>query len=146
MHVVTEEFPELVVGDLSDEGRATAEGGDARRGVAGATAGDELRGAHMFEEPVGFLAVDQPHGPLHQAFPDQKILFSLRQNVDDRVSDRQHVELRLGHEPSLQGTTGGLANRRADGKWSAGPRTLASRGGRMGAECCVLDQRRIATT
>ena len=100
MHVVAEEFSELVVGHLADEGGAPAEGGDAGGGVAGAAAGDELRRAHMVEEPVGLLAVDQPHRALHQAFANQKILFRMRQHVDDRVPDRQHVELRLGH-PTL---------------------------------------------
>ena len=118
LHVVAEELSELVVGDLADEGGAPAEGGDARRGVAGAAAGDELRRAHVAEEPVGLRAVDQPHRALHQAFANQKILFRMRQHVDDRVADRQHVELRLGHPDPASETTrppsgsgGGLANR-----------------------------------
>ena len=118
VHVVAEEFSELVVGDLADEGGAPAEGGDAGGGVAGAAAGDELRRPHMIEQPVGFLAVDQPHRALHQAFANQKILFRMRQHVDDRVSDRQHVELRLGHEPSLLKRRVALANRR--GEWQIG--------------------------
>ena len=97
LHVVAEEAAELVVGDLADEGGAPAEGGDAGGGVAGAAAGDQLRRAHMAVEPVGLRAVDQPHRALHQALADEKILFRMRQHVDDRVADRQHVELRFGH-------------------------------------------------
>ena len=101
VHVVAEEFSELVIGDLADEGGATTEGGDACRRVAGAAAGDELRRPHMGEQPVGFLAVDQAHRALHQAFAHQEILFCLRQHIDDRVPDRQHVEPQLSHAAPL---------------------------------------------
>ena len=101
MHVVAEESAELVVRHLADEGGAPAEGGDARRRVPGAAAGDQLRRPHVIVEPVGLLAVDQPHRALHQALAHEKVLFRLRQHVDDRVADRQHVEFRLGHAPPL---------------------------------------------
>jgi hypothetical protein len=57
----------------------------------------------MAVESLRLRPVDQPHGALHQALADQKILLGMRQHVDDGIADRQHVESRFCHlSPPVQ--------------------------------------------
>ena len=95
--VVTVESAELVGRDLADEGRAAAERGDARGGIAGAAAADLVRRAHVRIEPLGLVGVDQPHGALGQPLARQEIVAGFCDHVDDGVADAQDIEARFGH-------------------------------------------------
>ena len=96
--VVPIEFAELVGRDLADEARAAAERRDARRGVAGRSAADLMRRAHVRIEPLRFLGVDQPHRPLDQALRVEELVGRVGDHVDDGIADAQHVEAGVGHE------------------------------------------------
>jgi hypothetical protein len=97
LHVVAVEFAEDVVGDLSDEGRPAAEGGDAGGRIAGRPAGGLDRRAHVVVEPVGLGRVDQPHRAFGEALAHQEILLRAGDDVDNGIADAEDVVSEVGH-------------------------------------------------
>ena len=74
--VLREDLAERVVPHLADEGRAPAEGGDARRRVGGAAARDDLRRPHGGVERFGARLVDQRHRALGEVVRDEEIVLA----------------------------------------------------------------------
>ena len=95
--VVTEDAAQMVVRDLAEIGRPPAEAGHARRRVGRASAGSLDRRAHRRIKMLGAVRVDQVHRALDDVLRDEEILLRLRDDVDDGVADRQHVETRFTH-------------------------------------------------
>ena len=93
-NVVGEDLAELIVGDLAEIGGLAAEARHARRRIAGAAAGSFERRPHARIEKFGSIGIDQVHRALDDAVVDQEIIVAARDDIDDRIADRQHVETR----------------------------------------------------
>ena len=98
VHVVAVDVAELVVGDLADEGGAAAEGGHARRGIAGAAARGLDRRAHERRRAAPIpLARPGAWTPLISFCADEEVLLGRGDDVDDGVADAEHVEAGFCH-------------------------------------------------
>ncbi len=99
--VMGEYLAELILGNLAEIGGLATEIGDAGGRIAGAAAGGLHRGAHHTVKPLGTLRIDQVHGALGDGVVDQELVVAARNNVDDRIADRQDIELAHGVRGSV---------------------------------------------
>jgi len=97
VHVVREDGPELVVGDLADEGCVEAQRRCSRHAVRGRPAADLAPRAHRRIEVVCLLLAQQSHRALGESALVEERIIAGRDDVDDRIADRHDVEDRGGH-------------------------------------------------
>ena len=95
--VVGEDLPELVVGDLADEGGLEPERGQARDRVRRRTAAELASRPHGFVKLGGLGFVDQPHRPLGHADARHELVAGIGDHVDDGVADGENVKAMLAH-------------------------------------------------
>ena len=97
-HVLGKHVAQPVLGHLAHKCGASAERGDARRGVAGAATGKlQPAGRHLGIEVSGAIAVDQVHDALVHALAGKKLARHRGNDIDDSIADGKNVEAGLGH-------------------------------------------------
>ena len=96
-HVVRENRAELVVRDLPDEGGVEAQRRDAGHAVGRRPAADLARRAHRRVERVACFGVSNCIEPLVRPCAVEEGVVGGRDDVDDRVADRDNVEARGSH-------------------------------------------------
>ena len=90
--VVREHLAERVVGDAPDVRGLAAERRDPGRGVRGRAARRLRRRAHLRVDLVGAGGVDHRHRAALDAGAGDEVVGLVRQHVDQRVAQREHVE------------------------------------------------------
>lgn len=90
-NVVAEMRTHIVRLDLADEGRLAAQSRDAHRRVGRRTAGNDRGTAHIGIERLGTHLVDEVHGALHDAVPEEEIVLRAGDDIDNGVAEREHV-------------------------------------------------------
>ena len=97
-HVMPEDFTELVVGDLADEGGPQPQCSQAGRRVSGGAAADLPARAHRVVQAHRLGLVDQAHRSLVKSLLAEEGVVSVGDDIDDGVADAEHVIAGLGHE------------------------------------------------
>ena len=103
-HVVAEHVTEIIVVDLADVARRSAQAGDSDHCV-GRRSTAHLNGSSErcieLDSTVGF---DQGHGPLVEVVRVEKLLGHMGNDIDERISDSDDSELRCsGVESAIGG-------------------------------------------
>ena len=91
--------PQMVFGDLAEEGGTRSEARKAGCRVAGATARCFDGRSHARVKKIGALGVDQIHGALDDAVVDKEPVIRPSYDVDDGIADAKDVK--LGHAELL---------------------------------------------
>ena len=118
--VVAVEVAELVGRDLADEAGASAERGNARRGIAGRSAADLARRAHMRRRAARPPPRRSAASTLGHALRCKKVVVGVGDHVDDGIADAQDVEARSVMQSP------GLTGKRAPSRAFSRRRNLAS--------------------
>ena len=90
-NVVGEDAAQLILGHLAEIGRLATEACDACRRVARAAAGSFDGRSHARIEQFGALGVDEVHRCLGYIVVDEKVFFAPRDDINDRIANRQDV-------------------------------------------------------
>ena len=96
-HVVGEDFAQLVVAHLADEGALQAEQRCARQRVRRRSAGDFARLAHRVVQPRRALGIDQRHSAAIEAKLGNEFVGAAGDDVDHGVADGDDVVTGFGH-------------------------------------------------
>ena len=94
---MAEDGAELVGLHLAEIGTPAAERRDASRRVAGRSAGDFDRLAHIGIEHLRPFFVDEVHRSFDQAVALDEPVIDPRDDIHDGIADTQDVKIRLGH-------------------------------------------------